>query len=141
MSAADGRKPAEEEDASSLKFGEDFEDAHCLLNAEVALILEHKLKEMQPGVQMKSNFQKAYEYVNRVKQFSDRETVQRVRQDLEKQPGLREYEIAQLGNLCPEDGDEARTLVPSLGQLEGRVNVAEQLNEVLQAIGDCKQLT
>ncbi len=28
--------------------------------------------------------------------------------------GLAEFEMAQLGNLCPETSDEAKTLIPSL---------------------------
>ena len=59
----------------------DFQDATCLLNAEVALILQNKLDQAS-GAPQKSYFLKAYEYVNRVKMFRDREAVQRVRADL-----------------------------------------------------------
>ena len=51
------------------------------MNAEVALILEQKRSIMQgKGQQPKSDFLKAYTYVNQVKQFRDREVVGQVRQ-------------------------------------------------------------
>ena len=58
----------------------DFARAKCLMNADVALILEHKRAIMQgKGIQPKSDFLKAYQYVNAVKQFRDREVVNQVR--------------------------------------------------------------
>ena len=64
--------------------------------------------------------------------------------DLEKKD-YHAFEVAQLANLCPEDGDEARHLVPSLAlpvdQRES-LNLAEvdtsQLSEVLQQIAKFK---
>jgi hypothetical protein len=59
----------------------DFNNSNTLLNAEVALILEHKLNASQANnVQPKSIFLKSYEYVNRVKRFKNKEDVQQVRQ-------------------------------------------------------------
>mmetsp|Transcript_50119 Transcript_50119/g.162367 ORF Transcript_50119/g.162367 Transcript_50119/m.162367 type:complete len:145 (+) Transcript_50119:63-497(+) len=132
-----------EADAATLTLGEDFQDGRCLLNSEVALILEHKLqtsnaKGQTPG----TNFVKAFEYVNRVKQFRTKEVMARVRTELEKQP-IVEFEVAQLGNLCPEDADEAKALIASLAlpTLEGMARDIDsaQLTEVLQGICDCRQ--
>ena len=59
------------------------------MNAEVALILEHKLTASQAsGTQPKNVFLKSYEYVNRVKRFKDKEAVTQVRQCV---PALRHY--------------------------------------------------
>merc|ERR1712192_263617 len=128
--------------------GEDFAESsepRCLLNAEVALILEHKLQtQEEQGLQPKAVFLKAHEYVNRVKQFGDKESTTRVRQDLEKLKGLQDFEIAQLGNLCPDDAEEAKTLIPSLqlNELPSQKRAApvdsEQLTNTLQALGDVK---
>ena len=64
------------------------------------------------------------------------------RSELEKQP-IVEFEVAQLGNLCPEDADEAKALIPSLAlpTLEGMARDIDsaQLTEVLQGICDCRQ--
>ena len=43
----------------------------------------------------RSDFTKAFEYVNRVKQFTDRDTVKRVRDDLEKK-NYEDFEIVQV---------------------------------------------
>eukprot|EP00965_Chrysotila_dentata_P131031 4331512-Pleurochrysis_carterae.AAC.3 len=139
----------------------DFQDADCLFNADVAIILENKIQvSQQKGIQPKSAlaasgrsaFLKAYEYVNRVKQFTDKESSIRARhrqldavkferrRELEKYPKLNSFEGVQLGNLFPEDAEEARALVPSL-QLDGRGMDTDRLNELLQALADCKQFT
>mmetsp|Transcript_30100 Transcript_30100/g.92164 ORF Transcript_30100/g.92164 Transcript_30100/m.92164 type:complete len:111 (-) Transcript_30100:153-485(-) len=90
----------------------------------------------------RSNFLKAYEYVNRVKQFKTQEVMAQVRADLERQP-IMEFEATQLGNLCPEDADEAKALVPSLGlpNMDGQPRDIDsaQLTEVLQQICDSRQ--
>jgi len=58
----------------------DFSRAKCLLNADVAIILERKREAMEgKGQQPKSDFLKAYTYVNKVKQFRDRHVVVQVR--------------------------------------------------------------
>ena len=50
------------------------------MNADVALILERKREIMTgKGTQPKSDFIKAYQYVNQVKQFRDRHVVVQVR--------------------------------------------------------------
>ena len=87
---------------------------------------------------MCSDFLKAYEYVNTVKMFRDREVVSQVRQDLEKHPGLDPFEVAQLGNLCPEDAQEARALIPSLDMERREIDNA-QLTEILEDLNSFKQ--
>ena len=109
---------------------------------------------------VRSDFLKAYQYVNTVKLFRDREVVSQVRRcapraaasanpnsspphrrmpvwprrDLEKHDGLHQFEVAQLGNLCPADWQEARTLIPSLAlpgrniDVEKGVELLDQLN-------------
>ena len=129
----------EEEDSAVLKFGPDFSRAKALMNSEVAQILEHKRQIMQgKGAQPKSDFLKAYQYVNTVKQFRDREVVSQVRRDLEKHPGLDPFEVAQLGNLCPEDAAEAKALIPSL-TMDGRAISDAQLTDMLEQLNSYKQ--
>jgi len=66
----------------------------------------------------------------------------RRRRELERLP-IMEFEVAQLGNLCPEDADEAKSLVPSvaLPNLDGEPRSIDSaaLTEVLQQICDCRQ--
>ena len=76
--------------------------------------------------------------MNTVKQFRDREVVSQVRRDLEKHPGLDPFEVAQLGNLCPQDAQEARTLIPSL-DMPGRDVDNAQLTEILEQLNSFRQ--
>mmetsp|Transcript_41011 Transcript_41011/g.92852 ORF Transcript_41011/g.92852 Transcript_41011/m.92852 type:complete len:145 (-) Transcript_41011:118-552(-) len=130
-----------DEDASVLKLGPNFQNAKCLMNAEVALILQMKLQNMAPGTQQKSDFTKAFEYVNRVKQFTDRDTVKRVRDDLEKK-NYEDFEIVQLGNLLPGDAEEAKTLIPSLRMPDRQTGPVDSgaLSEVLNQITTYRNL-
>eukprot|EP00322_Chrysochromulina_rotalis_P029559 CAMPEP_0115845958 /NCGR_PEP_ID=MMETSP0287-20121206/9618_1 /TAXON_ID=412157 /ORGANISM="Chrysochromulina rotalis, Strain UIO044" /LENGTH=145 /DNA_ID=CAMNT_0003299743 /DNA_START=62 /DNA_END=499 /DNA_ORIENTATION=+ len=136
----------EEEDASKLQLGPDFSRAKCLLNADVAIILERKREAMEgKGQQPKSDFLKAYTYVNKVKQFRDRHVVVQVRKDLEAY-GLEPFEVAQLGNLCPENALEAKALIPSLDMPDrerlGMCDVDNtQLTELLQELAANKQFS
>ena len=144
MAAPAGSGPAagrrmEEEDSAVIKFGPDFSRAKALMNSEVAQILEHKRQIMQgKGAQPKSDFLKAYQYVNTVKQFRDREVVSQVRRDLEKHPALDAFEVAQLGNLVPQDVQEARTLIPSL-DMPGRSIDNAQLAELIDQLNMNRQ--
>lgn len=60
------------------------------------------------------------------------------RRDLEKHPGLDAFEVAQLGNLCPQDAQEARALIPSL-DMPGRDIDNAQLTEVLEQLNANRQ--
>lgn len=108
-----------------------------------------------------SDFLKAYHYVNKVKQFRDREVVNQVpcaemqkcqpqphggrrcrhphpralnqvRRDLESHH-LRPFEVAQIGNLCPQDAQEAKALIPSLDMPDRQLDNA-QLTELLNQV-------
>lgn len=110
----------DEEDASELKLGQEFEGAQCLMNAEVAQILEAKLEHLKkenpnddPLSQVTSVFAKSLEYVQRFKQYSNQEAVNEVRKVL-KEAKLHEFEVCVIGNLCPETAEEMKAVVPSL---------------------------
>ena len=82
--------------------------------------------------------------MQRVKQHTEKEAVKRVRDDLSKLDFLQDFEVVQLGNLCPADSEEAKALVPSL-QLDELPSVkrdapvdSEALTNTLQALEECK---
>ncbi|KAK8756231.1 hypothetical protein V5799_001063 [Amblyomma americanum] len=68
-------------------------------------------------------------YCQRFSRFKNRETISAVRQLL-AQKKLHRFELAQLANLCPDNPEEARALVPSL---EGRFE-DDQLRQILDDI-------
>eukprot|EP00899_Mesostigma_viride_P023933 jgi/Mesvir1/4724/Mv11592-RA.1 len=104
----------EEENAAELKLGKDFGDARCLMNSEVAIILNHKMENSDDEqFTMSSVFGKSLAYVTRFAAYKNSETVSQVRQILESK-GLHHFEIGTIGNLVPATAEEAKALVPSL---------------------------
>lgn len=66
--------------------------------------------------------------------FKDATAVKSVRMDLENSNlGLAAFEVAQIGNLCPADAEEARALIPSLNR-DGRHIDNGELDEVLKKV-------
>ncbi|CAG8468050.1 9691_t:CDS:2 [Ambispora leptoticha] len=126
-----GRKaPPEEEDAAKLAFGEDFEHAEFLFISEAALLLERT----PPGQAQTSNFQKTQAYVNTFSKFHNQEAVTELRKTLLKY-NIHKYELAQLANLCPEEVDEVKSLIPSLPhKLED-----EKIRQILDEIAALKK--
>ncbi|KAL9673353.1 hypothetical protein QQ045_029609 [Rhodiola kirilowii] len=96
----------EEENAAELKIGEEFLKAKCLMNCEVALILEHKYEQLQqtsddPMNQVSQVFEKSLQYVKRFSRYKNPDAVRQVREILNRYQ-LAEIELCVLGNLCPE---------------------------------------
>lgn len=108
----------EEENAADLKLGEEFLKAKCLMNCEVAMILEHRLEQAQqlsedPMNQMSQVFEKSLHYVKRFSRYKNPDAVRQVREVLSRYQ-LAEFELCVLGNMCPETVEEAVALVPTL---------------------------
>lgn len=108
----------EEENAAELKLGEEFLKAKCLMNCEVAMILEHRLEQAQqlsedPMNQMSQVFEKSLHYVKRFSRYKNPDAVRQVREVLSRYQ-LAEFELCVLGNMCPETVEEAVALVPTL---------------------------
>jgi len=109
-------KRDEEEDASDLKLGEDFAEAQCLLNSEVAILLESSTQsEQEEETESNPTFVKTFQYVSRFSRFKNKAAVKEVRTLLTKK-SLEEFELACLANLCPQSAEEAKALIPSLSK-------------------------
>lgn len=75
----------EEENAAELKIGDEFLKAKCLMNCEVALILEHKYDQLQqmsddPRNQVSQVFEKSLQYVKRFSRYKNPDAVKQVRE-------------------------------------------------------------
>ncbi|KAL8491761.1 hypothetical protein ACS0TY_023381 [Phlomoides rotata] len=75
----------EEENAAELKIPDEFLKAKCLMNCEVALILEHKYEQLQqmaddPMNQMSQVFEKSLQYVKRFSRYKNPDAVRQVRE-------------------------------------------------------------
>ncbi|EGC40206.1 RNA polymerase II core subunit [Dictyostelium purpureum] len=117
----------DEEDLSTLKFPKDLKDAKFLLNSEVAILLEHrKLGSENEGLEFTQTFHKTLAYAEKFSRYKNKTSIKQVRAALSKQ-NLEEFQIASLANLCPETADEAKSLIPSLKEMD---------EDALQAILD-----
>ncbi|KAI8069723.1 HRDC-like protein [Gongronella butleri] len=109
------RGGTEQEDASILRLGEEFDNAQCLYTSEVRILLEAQVdskdgdRENRPTSE---GMAKILDHVRTFGRFSNRESVMEVRKLLTSNPELSQFEIAQLANLCCEDAEEAKALIP-----------------------------
>ena len=126
--------PAEqpEEDASELQFPKEFDNAETLMISEVHMLLEHRKAQNENAEEeqeLSEVFLKTLAYAGRFAKFKNRETIASVR-NLLAQKKLHKYELAALASLCPDNPEEAKTLIPSL---EGRYE-DEELRAILDDI-------
>ncbi|KAI4352071.1 hypothetical protein L6164_006357 [Bauhinia variegata] len=127
----------EEEDASELKLGADFQKAKCLMNSEVCLLLEHKYEQYKQMCEdsmthVPQVFERSLQYVKRFSRISNQDAAKQTREVLSRCQ-LAEFELAVLGNLCPETVEEAITIVPTL-KAKGRLDaeaIEKMLNDLL----------
>ncbi|XP_026463574.1 DNA-directed RNA polymerase II subunit Rpb4-like isoform X2 [Ctenocephalides felis] len=127
-----------EEDAADLQFPKEFENAEALLVSEVHMLLEHRKKQNESAEEeqeFSEVFNKTITYTARFRKFKNKETISSVRNLLTSKK-LHKFELASIGNLCPEAPEEAKALIPSL---EGRFE-DEELRTVLDDIGTKRSL-
>jgi len=130
------RNPIQEEDASQLKLGPDFQKAVCLLNSDVAILLEHRQQAAGEDAEneLSNVFLKTLAYVQRFSRYKNKAAAKEVRSLLEDK-GLEEFELSALANLSPEDPDEAKALIPTLGK---RFN-DEELSTILKDLASFRR--
>ncbi|KAI9203880.1 HRDC-like protein [Polychytrium aggregatum] len=120
MSRRQRKGQIEEEDASFLKLGEEFNSAPCVLISEVRVLLEGaKQKKLEnfgtESAAVSDIMQKTLDYCSRFSKFTSKQTVKEIR-GLIPIPPYHEFEAAQLANLCCETVEEAKALIPTLSQ-------------------------
>ena len=132
----------------------------AMANAEVALVLaEKRQRDPQKDYNKNKAFLASEDYTNRVAQFRDKDAVTEVRAVLEKKEFTEvsrtrrarppasspppaasrrrrsaQFEMAQLANLCPQDIQEAKMLIPTLENMSDRNLDDSQLSEVLDQL-------
>ncbi|CBY19277.1 unnamed protein product [Oikopleura dioica] len=119
----------DEEDAAQLQFPKEFQETTTLMNSEVKVLLEHRMKNdegRRDDVELSEVFQKTLDYCKRFSKFKNQDVIVNVRTMLTSKR-LHRFEIAALANLCPETADEAKALIPSM---EGRFP-DEELQQML----------
>ncbi|KAI8838435.1 HRDC-like protein [Chytriomyces cf. hyalinus JEL632] len=109
------KKNLDEEDASELKFGREFQDAQALLISEVKVLLEATDESREIDGASTDIKRKTVEYCARFSRFSDKHTIKEIRQ-LFPTGEFHQFETAQLANLGCETVEEAKILIPSLNK-------------------------
>ncbi len=125
---------AADEDASELVFPKEFEDPETktLLISEVNILLDHRKQQnesQEEEQEFSEVFMKTHNYTQRFAKFKNTENIASIRQLLTNKK-IHKFELAQLANLCPENPEEAKSLIPSL---EGRFS-DEELASLLEDI-------
>jgi DNA-directed RNA polymerase subunit F len=81
------------------------------------LLLDHRRKQGEQKEEIEDIsevFVKTIDYCRRLSRFKTRDTIRSVRAIFSACSVLHKFEVAQLVNLCPENAEEAKALVPSL---------------------------
>lgn len=111
----------DEEAGSELKLGE-FQHIQTLSLSEARLLINVVMdKRKQQQMQKEGRVDEEKEYLAKVNdhleifaRFKDRSKVEAVELLLAQEKDLEPFERSQLGSLCCESADEAKTLIPSL---------------------------
>ncbi|CAH1723841.1 DNA-directed RNA polymerase II subunit Rpb4-like [Aphis gossypii] len=107
---------AVDEDAALLQFPKEFENAETLLISEVNMLLKFRKNQNESAEEeqeFSEVFNKTLTYTEQCSKFKNKETIVAVRNLLASKK-LHKFELASIGNLCPQLADEAKSLIPSL---------------------------
>ncbi|EPE36416.1 HRDC-like protein [Glarea lozoyensis ATCC 20868] len=110
-------EPQGNEEASAVLHLGEFQDVDALTHSEAALVINAlvaKRKNDRKNVNETEILQKTTDYLEHFARFRRKENVEAVERLLTAQKGLAKFERAQLGSLCCDEAEEAKTLIPSL---------------------------
>ncbi|KAK7745362.1 RNA polymerase B [Cytospora paraplurivora] len=108
--------PGEEEATDDVKLGE-FEGVDTLTLSEANLVIHALVAKRRND---RKNFQETeilaqtVDYLDAFARFKQKENVEAVERLLSSQKQLNKFERAQIGSLCCDSAEEAKTLIPSL---------------------------
>ncbi|KAK7969816.1 RNA polymerase Rpb4 [Apiospora saccharicola] len=125
--------PAGNEEASSeLHLGE-FQDVDTLSLSEASLLLNAISENRRKGkgeAHETEMLSKTIDYLDAFSRFKNKENVEAVERLLGAYPQFHKFERAQLGSLCCDNAEEAKTLIPSLQDKISDNELDDLLNEV-----------
>ncbi|CAA21284.1 DNA-directed RNA polymerase II subunit rpb4 [Schizosaccharomyces pombe] len=121
-----------EEDAAQLKLGPEFENEDMLTVSEAKILIEtvlaQRARETNGEIPMTDVMKKTVAYFNVFARFKTAEATYACERILGNR--FHKFERAQLGTLCCEDAEEARTLIPSLANKIDDQNLQGILDEL-----------
>ncbi|KAI5796632.1 HRDC-like protein [Geopyxis carbonaria] len=123
----------DEEAGKELKLGE-FQDAVGLTLSEartlMTVIFDHRRDAQKFKVPDNEIVTKTGAYLEVFSRFKQQETAQAVERIMVGQTGLSSFEKAQLGSLCCDTAEEAKTLIPSLADKRSDDDLQNLLDEI-----------
>ncbi|KAL8992537.1 MAG: hypothetical protein Q9169_007024 [Polycauliona sp. 2 TL-2023] len=127
-------KPSGDEEATAeLKLGE-FEGVPSLSLSEARLlinaVLDHRRKQRK--VHETETLIKTQDYLEVFARFKNPENIEAVERVLSAKAELVIFEKSQLGSLCCESAEEAKTLIPSLATKISDDDLQELLDNITQ---------
>ncbi|KAL1990163.1 hypothetical protein VTN49DRAFT_6002 [Thermomyces lanuginosus] len=120
------------EAASSLKLGED-QNTHTLSLSEARLVINKVLenkRRTRPNYEEPENLTKTLDYLEVFARFRDEENIKAVERLLNSHTELEMFERSQLGSLCCDNAEEAKSLIPSLQNKISDNDLQELLDEL-----------
>ncbi|KGQ08916.1 DNA-directed RNA polymerase II subunit rpb4 [Beauveria bassiana D1-5] len=117
--------PGNEEASATLNLGE-FNNVDTLTLSEASLVLNALVAKRRND---RKNVNET-DYLDHFARFTQKENVEAVERLLSTHKDLAKFERAQLGSLCCETADEAKTLIPSLADKISDEDLKELLEEI-----------
>ncbi|KAL6872323.1 HRDC-like protein [Trichoderma longibrachiatum] len=124
--------PGNEEAGAVLNLGE-FQDVDTLTLSEAALVLNAlvaKRRNDRKNINETEMLNQTLNYLDHFARFTQKENVEAVERLLSAHKNLAKFERAQLGSLCCENADEAKTLIPSLADKISDEDLQDLLDEI-----------
>ncbi|RSL85699.1 hypothetical protein CEP51_003208, partial [Fusarium floridanum] len=115
-----------------LNLGE-FQEVDTLTLSEAALVLNAlvaKRRNDRKNVNETEMLNQTLTYLDHFARFTQKENVEAVERLLSAHKNLAKFERAQLGSLCCENADEAKTLIPSLADKIKDEDLQDLLDEI-----------
>ncbi|KAK0510958.1 hypothetical protein JMJ35_006510 [Cladonia borealis] len=121
----------DEEAAKELKLGE-FQNVPTLTLSEARLLINAVMdhRKSQRKVEETETLIKTQDYLDVFARFKQKENIEAVERTLATRQELELFERAQLGSLCCETSEEAKTLIPSLEQKISDEDLQELLDDI-----------
>ncbi|KOS20725.1 DNA-directed RNA polymerase II subunit rpb4 [Escovopsis weberi] len=124
--------PGNEEASATLNLGE-FQHVDTLTLSEASLVLNAlvaKRRNDRKNVNETEMLNQTLNYLDHFARFTQKENVEAVERLLSAHKDLAKFERAQLGSLCCENADEAKTLIPSLADKIKDEDLQDLLDEI-----------
>ncbi|KAF4553613.1 DNA-directed RNA polymerase II subunit rpb4-like protein [Elsinoe fawcettii] len=132
------RPPTGDEEASAqLKLGE-FQDVPSLNLSEARYVINAVTQSRRNDKKKPADSEtllKVQEYLEMFARYKQQERVQALEQVFDN-TALHKFERSQLGSLCPDTAEEAKTLIPSL---EGKID-EDELSVLLEEMKELRKI-